>query len=187
MKNLLLRILVVGIFSIFIGGQIVSAQTKQPKTVLDFFNLLPQQYFPLEGCSAKPDQKNCERARKEYLKSFLEVEDNANGFMKGGCDGAQRCLTLALFKRPDKSYIVALHTEGDEIDDNYFLEYRKGKWSDISARVIPQFSKKHVYELPRKGTVIEVFRKNPANLNERDKSVKLYDLVWKNGKFTIKK
>lgn len=183
----MLSMLFAGFLSMFLFGQLASAQTNRPKTVRDFFNLLPQRYFPLEECSAKPDQKNCDQARKKYLKSYLEVEDNANGFMKGGCDGAQYCFTLALFKRPNNTYIVALHVEGDEEDENYFLEYKNRKWFNISAQVIPKFSQKNVYELPREGTQIAVFKKNTANINERDRSVKLYDLIWKNGKFTIKK
>ena len=63
------------------------SQTNQPKTVRDFFNLLPQKYFLLEGCEPAKD-KNCQKARAAYLKTFLEVEDTANGYLKGGCDGA---------------------------------------------------------------------------------------------------
>lgn len=187
MINLILRILFVSVLSGFLLGQIASAQVKQPKTVRDFFNLLPQRYFPLEACSAKPTQKNCDQARKEYLKSYLEVEDAANGYMKGGCDGAQYCFTLALFKRANNTYIVALHVEGDEQDENYFLEYKGQRWLNISAQVIPKFSQNNVYELPRQGTTVGVFKKNKANINDRDRSTKLYDLVWKNGTFTIKK
>src|SRR5215207_3540666 len=112
MKNAMLRILLVGIFTILLLVQFASAQPGQPRTVRDFFNLLPQRYFPLEDCVAKPDKANCGKARKDYLKSFLEIEDNANGYMKGGCDGAQFCFTMALFKRPNKTYIIALHVEG---------------------------------------------------------------------------
>src|SRR3712207_2031709 len=86
----------------------------RPKTVRDFFNLLPQKYFPLEGCAPDRD-RNCVRARAEYLMSFLEVEDTANGYMKGGCDGAQSCFQMALFKRPDATYVVGLTTFFEEI------------------------------------------------------------------------
>src|SRR5687768_15883661 len=95
------------VLAIAVFGFSAVAQTKQPKTVRDFFNLLPQKYFPLEGCMPKTD-RNCEKARAEYLNTFLEVEDTANGYLKGGCDGAQTCLEMALFKRPDNTYIVAL-------------------------------------------------------------------------------
>jgi len=163
----------------------VFGQTKQPKTVREFFNLLPQKYFTLEGCNPATD-KNCNKARREYIDSFLEIEDTANGYWKSGCDGAQSCLTMALFKRPNAAYIVALKIEFESGTNNYFLEYRNGKWFDIAAQVIPSFSKNNIYELPRNGTTVGVFAKD-KNSEFGDKGKKLYDLVWKNGKFSVKR
>lgn len=178
------------ILAISIFTENVLGQTKNPKTVRDFFTLLPQKYFTLEGCLPAKD-RNCVKARAEYLKTFTEVEDTANGYFKGGCDGAQSCLEMALFKRPDNSYIIGLATFAEMMEDYYFLEYKNRKWSDISAKVIPQFSKKNVYQMPRKGTVIEVFAKKILEAGDgyeiSEKGVKLYGLEWKNGKFTIKK
>jgi hypothetical protein len=175
-------------FSIFV--QNAPAQIKNPKTVRDFFTILPQKYFTLEGCEPAKN-KNCVRARAEYLKNFTEIEDTANGYFKGGCDGAQSCLEMALFKRPDNSYIVGLATFAEMMNDYYFLEYRNGKWSDVSSTVVPQFSKKNMYELPRKGTTIEVFAKKIIETGDdyeiSEKGAKLYDLEWKGGKFTVKK
>ena len=163
-----------------------NAQTKQPRTVREFFNLLPQRYFALEGCVDNPTKANCDKARKEYVQNYLEVEDTANGYWKSGCDGAQSCLTMALFKRPNGTYIVALKKEFEMDSDNYFLEFKNGRWSDIAAREIPEFSGANIYELPRKGTTVEVFEKVKSNeISERGK--KLYELVWKNGKFSVKR
>jgi len=163
----------------------VFGQIKQPRTVRDFFNLLPQKYFLLEGCEPQSD-KNCSKARREYIENFLEIEDTANGYWKSGCDGAQSCLTMALFKRPNGVYAVALKIEFESGTNNYFLEYQNGKWLDIAARDVPNFSKSNVYELPQNGTTIEVFAKN-KNTEFGDKGKKLYDLVWKNGKFSVKR
>src|SRR5689334_12689188 len=114
-----------------------TAQSGQPKTVRDFFNLLPQKYFALEGCSDNPTKRNCDRARAEYLKSYLEIEDTANGYMKGGCDGAQSCFQMALFKRPDGTYLVGLTTFFEAGEESYFLEYAGGVWRDVGSRVVP--------------------------------------------------
>jgi len=163
-----------------------SAQINQPRTVREFFNLLPQRYFALEGCSDNPTKANCDRARRRYVESFLETEDTANGYWKSGCDGAQTCLTMALFKRLNGTYIVALQTEFESGTDNYFLEYKNGKWLDVARQAVPDFSKNNIYELPQKGTTVEVFaRKNTDDIPERGK--KLYELVWKNGKFSVKR
>jgi hypothetical protein len=48
-----------------------------------------------------------------------------------------------------------------------------------------------MYELPRKGTTIEVFAKKIIETGDdyeiSEKGAKLYDLEWKGGKFTVKK
>lgn len=166
------------------------ASNMQPKTVRDFFMLLPEEYFLLEGCEPAKD-KDCRKAKLDYLKTFAEIEDTANGYLKGGCDGAQSCLEMAIFKRPDGKYIVSLRVSQEMMDSFYFLNYENGKWTDVSTQVIPQFSKKNIYELPRNGTTVKVFAKKViekgADYEITEKGAKLYDLEWNNGNFSIKK
>jgi hypothetical protein len=164
-----------------------NVQTKQPKTVRDYFNLLPQKYFTLEGCVDKPTKENCEKARERYLKSFLEIEDTANGYMKGGCDGAQSCFTMALFKRRNGIYIVGLNKAFEGGEETHFLEYANGKWKDIGAQIIPEYSKYKTYELPRRGTTLAVYELKGVEEGINERGEKLYDLVWQTGKFNIKK
>ena len=162
----------------------------QPKTIRDFFMLLPEKYFVLEGCERSKD-KDCKKAKADYLKTFTEIEDTANGYFKGGCDGAQSCLEMAIFKRPDGTYLIGVATSAEMMNDYYFLDYANGNWTDISATVVPQFSKKNMYELPRQGTTVKVFAKKVIEKGDdyevTDKGEKLYDLEWKNGKFAIRK
>jgi hypothetical protein len=108
----------------------------QPKTVRDFFNLLPDKYFTLEGCERETD-KDCSRARAEYLKNFTLVEDIPNGYFKGACDGAQACIEMAIFKRPDGTYLVGVATEFEMGSNFYFLDYAGGKWEDVGSTVVP--------------------------------------------------
>lgn len=166
---------------------VADAQTEQPKTVRDFFNLLPQKYFTLEGCADKPTKENCEKARAAYLKNFLEVEDTANGYMKGGCDGAQSCFTMALFKRPNGTYITALNKLFEMGEETYFLEYANGNWKDIGTQVVPEYSREKTYELPRQGTTVAVYELKQVDEGISERGEKLYDLIWKNGKFSIEK
>lgn len=163
------------------------AQARQPRTVREFFELLPQKYFPLEAC--EPADRNCDRARAEYLERFLEVEDTPNGYMKGGCDGAQSCFTMALFKRPDGTYLVGLTTYFELGEDAYFLEYARGAWRDVSRKVVPGYGPDKAYDLPRYGTTIEVYENRLIEGEEdyRARGRKLYDLAWKGGRFTIAK
>ena len=159
-----------------------------PKTVRDFFMLLPEKYFTLEGCDREKD-KDCKKAREDYLKTFGEV-DIPNGYVKGGCDGGQACMEMAIFKRPEGTYLVGLGTFSEMINDYYFLNYKDGTWTDVSSTV-PEFSKKNMYELPRNGTTVKVFAKKiieqGPNYEASEKGPKLYDLEWKDGKFTIKR
>jgi hypothetical protein len=156
-----------------------------PRTVRDYFNLLPQKYFTLEGCEPQKD-KNCERARADLIKNYLEVEDTPNGYLKLSCDGGQSCLRMALFKRPDGSYLVGVHTlhEADEV--NHFLEYRDGSWTDVSQQVVPGFDNARIYELPRYGTTVQVYKKEFPEKTFSERGAKIYDLEWKDGKFTKK-
>lgn len=164
-------------------------QTRQPKTVMDYFALLPEKYFMLEGCMRDAD-KDCKKARAEYLKNYKEIEDIPNGYFKGGCDGGQRCIEMALFKRPDNSYVVAVATFGEMLDENHFLDYDNGKWKDISAEIVPEFSTDKRYEIPRNGTTVKVFStkliEKVDDYEVREKDKKIYDLVWKDGKFMKK-
>lgn len=164
-------------------------RANEPGTIREYFALLPEKYFALEGCDRATDA-NCDRARAEYLKNFTIVEDAANGYLKTGCDGAQSCLVMALFKRPDGTYLVGVNTVFEMGDDYYFLDYRDGKWRDVSAEVVPEFSRRRMYELPRYGTIVKVFAKKiieeTPDYMVSEKGAPLYDLEWKNGKFTKK-
>ena len=184
-KKILFLILAVALFGIS-----AAAQTKQPKTVRDFFNLLPQKYFEI-GCCGGHDEPDSEKAHAKYLEAFLRVEDTANGYLEGGCDGGQACIKLALFKRPNETYIVGVENYTTMTEHNYFLEYKNGRWYDVSSKVVPQFSKNKMYDLPRYGTKIEVFAKKIIEKGSdyviSEQGAKLYDLVWSKGRFSIKK
>ena len=160
-----------------------SAQTKQPKTARDFFMLLPDKYFGVLCCA--------DDTKESYLKQFLDVEDTANGYLSGNAEGGQGGFKMALFKRPNGNYLIGFHSFGVMWDDFYFLEYKNKKWTDVSAREVPGYSKANEYVMPRYGTTDEVFsrklieKEDDFEIRERDQ--KIYDLEWKNGKFQKRK
>jgi hypothetical protein len=161
---------------------------EQPKTVREFFELLPQEYFTLEGCVDNPTKNNCDRARAEYLRTYLEVEDTANGYMRGGCDGAQSCFQMALFKRPNGTYVVGLTKMLEDVEISHFLEYANGRWRDVGRQVVPEYGENKVYELPQYGTTVGVYEnKKVAGKNYRKRGRKLYNLAWAKGRFTIER
>ena len=179
------------VLALVLSGISAYAQTKEPKTVRDFFYLLPQKYFEI-GCCGVHDEPDTEKAHSKYLETFLSVDDPANGYLEAGGEAGQGSIKLALFKQPTGTYIIGVETYTEMTEHNYFLEYRKGRWYDVSSKVVPQFSKNKLYILPRYGTKIEVFAKKVVERINKDQVIyetgaKLYDLVWRNGKFTIEK
>jgi hypothetical protein len=160
----------------------VSAQTD----VRSMFKIVPTEYFNIACCEGNAD---------EYAKKYVTAEDNENGYMKGDDteeDAKYAGFVLKIF--PSKSRtIVGLYSHSINWDDYYFLELRSGKLINIS-KTIPRYSQDNVYEFPRKGNTIKVYRKKYANA---DKSINvdggvsrgkfLYRLSWQNGKFIAAK
>lgn len=177
-KNILLYLVLV----LPLAGFPVNAQNKKPRTVRDYFFIVAKKHFSIDCCNGNIN---------DYLKQYLLVEDTANGYMSGGGDAAQEAFEIALFKRPNSTYLIAFYTEGEGgVEDTpwcKFFDYKNGKLTDVSKNVVPNYSKeKYIYKLPRKGTTIEVFEKD-ENGEDFYRGKKLYDLVWQNGKFSIKK
>ena len=140
MKNKVLQIALL-VFSLAMFLQTTAAQTKQPKTVREYFMLLPQPYFAVESCNTDI-VKNRRPFKVEYLKRFLKVEDTKNGYLESDGDGSQEHFKMALFKRPNGSFIVGLNVFGEWGEKYNFLEYRNGKWLDVSKSVVPKYKKK---------------------------------------------
>ena len=164
------------------------AQKKQPRTARDYFMLLPDKYFSLDCCMTMPRAKR----KAAYLKRYILTEDNSNGYISAFADAAQEGMVLALFKRPDGTRLVGFYTEGEGgIEDTpwaVFLDYRKGRWTDVSRQVIPDYDKeKYIYELPRRGTSIVVYSKTEDSSEPFYRGEKLYELAWENGKFVRRK
>jgi hypothetical protein len=131
------------------------------------------------------------QTKQPYLERYLNVEDAANGYMSGAGDAAQDGFAMALFKRANGTYLIAFYTYGEGgVEDTpwcVFLDYKNGKWTDVSRAVVPNYNaQKYIYELPRQGTTIEVFGKDEMGEGFY-KGKKLYDLIWQNGKFSVKR
>ena len=164
----------------------VSAQTRADSVLRKIFKAIPSDYFSIACCDGNAD---------EFIKKYVKVEDNANGYMEGADDQEDpqySSFEMALFPRPDGSYLVGFHSEAQRWSDYYFLDYRNGKLRNIS-KTIPLYSMENVYELPRQGKTIRVYRKkydHPGRPLGADNSVKkgraLYDLEWQNGKFVVR-
>jgi len=165
-------------------------RANQPQNVREFFMELPSEFFEIEGCEVSKDA-GCQKSKRDYLKKYGTVEDIKNGYIEAGGDGAQGTFKMAIFKKPDASYLVALNTFSETAEKYKFFEVEQGKWADVSIEVVPEYSSTNIYEIPRNGTTIPVFAKEIIEQREgfevSKKGIKLYDLVWENGEFSIKR
>ncbi|MEZ5344071.1 MAG: hypothetical protein R2681_00820 [Pyrinomonadaceae bacterium] len=173
------------------GAEQPPASGSQPSDVRGFFMKLPNEYFVIESCEEFRKTSLCEKAKARYLKDFTIVEDLKNGYLEAGGDGAQTAMKMAIFKRPEGTYLIGLNVFGEGQDTYKFLEYSNGKWQDISLEVVPEYSSTNIYELPRQGTTVSVFAKKiieqGKDFEESEKGEKLYDLTWADGKFSIQR
>ena len=162
------------------------AQPNKP-VLRKIFSAIPSEYFSIACCDGNAEA---------FIKKYVTVEDEAGGYMEGADaeeDPQYSSFQMAVFKRPDGSYLVAFHSEAQRWSDFYFLDYRNGKIKNISA-TIPQYSQKNFYLYSRKTKAIGVFQKKYDNQGEplgADNTVgkgrKLYNLIWQNGKLVVRK
>ena len=182
------------ILTILCFQQLISAQTSEPKTVTDFFYLLPESHFApyYDGEGEKPDLR-------KYRKSIIKVEDIKNGYLRleGLWEGWAE---VAIFKKTNGKYIVgAANTECGPVCGStvLFYSYENKKWSDVTAKVFPEITdaqikaayKRHktneddepglVYELPRIGKTITV-------RTDGGKDIVFFELTWNGTKFILK-
>ena len=141
----------------------------QPKTVTEFYLALPGGINGIEGTSDSEvpgfaddfffydNERNESRASiLKYRKSLIKIEDLKNGYLRLESSKWQGWVEIALFKKADGSYVVAISQvacgqgcSGGVI----FATYKSGHWKNITREVFPHSSQGY-YRLPRIGTSI---------------------------------
>jgi hypothetical protein len=158
---------------ILVSALLCPAQTSQPKTVLDYYKLLPDKFF--------------EADRTQRMNWMLDpkrgaIVDSKNGYLYAPGDGAQTDIYLSLFQKRAGGYLAAVKYYDSDTQAFTHLEfyvYQNGSWTEVTKSVIPgEINYELKYEMPRYGTAIRV----------KDKRGKrLYDLVWAGEKFRLRK
>lgn len=150
-----------------------AACTPSRKTIADYVLLLPDKYAP----EWSPAERKLHRGEVDI--------DVKHGYAEFS-DYAESRTTLALFRKPDGSAMIAssfsgtifpANREPENISELMFLTCKAGRLVDVTQEVLPvAVNKDFEYELPRIGTTIVVsqFQKG-----------RLYSLVWKKGKFVL--
>ena len=165
LRNLLL--------AVFLVQSISAAQSPPPRTVLDYYLLLPEKYF--------------EANREQRVKWMLDpgrgaVVDIKNGYIYAAGDGAQTSIYVCLFKRPHSVPLIAVKSYDSDTQDYThldFYEYRNGALVEVNKGVLPvKVNENFKYEMPRYGRTIEVKDQHGR---------KLYSLNWAGRRFVLKK
>lgn len=165
-----------------------SAKPAQPKTVLDYFLLLPAKgEFATEV--PKNERKKLLYANAETFGPVKPIVDIKNDYILFPGDGAQGTLQFAVFRYKGRALVVMR----DDFEDGAldFLRYENGRWTDVTRQMMPAIYNVHYdYHVPRWGTTIKVTagRKYFKDLKTSpDRGKKIYDFVWTDGQFKVKR
>lgn len=174
--NLICHLLCVVTIAIAAGTGTAAAQSSEPKTVADFFLLVPERY--MEGYDR--------RFREEMLRGEHRgvVVDIPNGYISYDASDNPSGFEFAIFRKNDGGYLVA-YSDGAFYDPEFgndsilfLLSYEGGRWRDITKAALPvAFDGKLAYKLPRRGRSIEVWGERGRN----------YLLTWRNDRFRVKR
>jgi hypothetical protein len=175
--NLIFRILCVLAVATAPGVKASPAQSSEPKTVGDYFILVPERYMPYD----LPFRR--ELLRGEHRGAVIDVR---NGYISWDASDAPDAFEFAIFRKSNGRYVVAYNDVGDDFDGEtgheaglILLSYEGGRWRDVTRALLPvALDRRLGYKLPRKGRSIEV-------TGERGR--KLYTLTWANDRFRLKR
>lgn len=171
-RLLFLALLLLVLISSVRTGDASAASSREPKTVADFFLLIPERYvgYPLDF-------------REQLLRGERRgtVIDIKNGYISWNASDNPEEFEFAIFRKSNGKYIVAFCSPGDPglYPSRFFLlSYDKGKWRDVTKALLPlAFHKRFDYKLSRRGRTISVIR----DWRER------HHLTWANDRFRLKR
>jgi hypothetical protein len=147
-----------------------AAQT-QTKTVTEFYLALPGSINGIEGTQDSDipgfendfffytnERNESTAAIRAYRKSLIKIEDITNGYLRLEAHEWKGWAEIALFKKADGSYVVAISQVACTASCRggvIFATYRSGHWKDVTKQLLPHSSQQHgYYQLPRVGTSI---------------------------------
>jgi hypothetical protein len=176
--NLIWHILCVVTIAIAPGARTAAAQSAEPKTVADFFLLVPERYMPYYDL----------RFRERLLRGERRgaVIDIPNGYISWNASDNPEGFEFAIFRKSNGRYIVAYNSVGEDFNREpgdgaklRLLSYEGGRWRDVTRVLLPvALDGRLGYKLPQRGRSIEVMGEGGR---------KLYTLTWARDRFRIKR
>lgn len=181
-----------------------AAAQKQPKTVTDFYLALPGTVNGIEGTQDlkkagfeddfffySNERNESKTAIEKYRRSLIKVADIKNGYLRLESVELEGWIEMALFKKLDGTYVVALSQVGCGPGCDgavMFMTYKKGTWTNVTNEVFPADPAPNgYYQLPRTGTTIELNGgEDCGDDKECEARQKLAEFVWNRSKFVRK-
>lgn len=180
-QDLFFHLLCAVSIAVVAGVGTAAAQSPEPKTVADFFLLVPERY--MDGYDF--------RFREEMVRGEHRgvVVDIPNGYISYDASDNPSGFEFAIFRKSNGGYLVAYSTgaffdpEWSKESGNWptmlLLSYEGGRWRDVTKASLPvAFDQKLAYMLPRRGRDISVWD---------ERSRKLYTLKWRNDRFRLER
>lgn len=161
-------------------AQTAKVSAKTPRTVVEFFNLLPNKYV----------NNYSPATRSKFLKKNGGTTDLANGYLEifGNLD-SEKNIYVAVFKKDAGGYIVAVSSgsySSGKVSEYHFLEYNNQKWTDVSKQVLPaNFKIADFYDAENNNFYPCELPRYNRTINCRDKDSKLTYLGWTGSEFVI--
>jgi hypothetical protein len=178
-----------------------SSAQYNPKTVTEFYLALPTSFNIVRNLDETPfrdgfffdefyeNEKTTSRAAiLKHRKALIKIEDIKNGYLKLQPKGSDGWAEIALFKKDDGNYLVAL----SQVEcgpgcsgDLMFLLYSRGTWTNVTKHVFPPgpSSNDGYFKLPRAGTAIELVCGDAGNETCLNGKI-ISEFHWNREKFT---
>ena len=154
----------------------------RPKTVFEFYMVLPTSFNLVKNLEDTPFRSGfffnefyenegvvSKEAIVKHRKSLIKIQDIANGYLKLEPKDTKGWEEVALFKKADGNYLVALSQVecAPCAGDLMILAYDKGTWTNVTKQVFGSDSQSYdgYFKLPRTGTTIELTCGDDSNEN----------------------
>jgi hypothetical protein len=165
------RVFLLALTLVSICALAVKTQGQRPRTVLDYYRLLPGKYF----------EANFEQRMNFMLDPKRgAIVDVPNGYLFAPGDGAQTDVNVRLFKKADGQNVIAVKSHAPDSSDLTYLDfyvYHRGSWVKVTKAILSvQIKDELKYEIPRRGKTIRVADKRGRGL---------YDLIWSGKRFKL--
>ena len=164
---------------------------RRPKSVLDYYFLLPHKYLPYLTADSRPVRE-----------AAIQAKDLDGGFLKSGLGTDEVSTALALFRKSDGSDLIAVENRscpGPCSSSLNLLLYANDQWTDVTHDLLPAIDGGRIQALIQRQylsrpneqmrqSLIYTLRKNGGSIevNEHWSGMVLGEFEWVNDAFIFK-